>query len=71
MSDKEFNEHREALISDNLQKDRNLAQASSHLWEHISSERYEFDSRRVQALELQKLSKKEVQVSTLSYVIFS
>lgn len=71
MSTKEFNEHREALIADNLQKDRNLAQASNRLWGHISSGRYEFDNNRLQVAELQKVCKKDVEVRFTAPAAFS
>ncbi|GMH33878.1 hypothetical protein BSKO_01712 [Bryopsis sp. KO-2023] len=61
MSGEEFDEHRDALISENLEKDRNLGQASVRMWEHIASEQYDFDTRARQVAELQSLTMQDVQ----------
>ncbi|KAK9862426.1 hypothetical protein WJX84_001898 [Apatococcus fuscideae] len=56
----DFEDNREALIAQKLQKDRSLLDESDRHWEQIEHHRYVFNEREQEVAELQKLSKQAV-----------
>ncbi|GAQ85219.1 Insulinase (Peptidase family M16) family protein [Klebsormidium nitens] len=56
----EFDEHRESLIDEKLQKDHALREESDRFWEQIWEPRYMFDARQQEAAALQTVTKEQV-----------
>ncbi|KAL2651160.1 hypothetical protein R1flu_019288 [Riccia fluitans] len=60
MSDEEFLNYKEALIADKLERDHTLIEETDRHWEQIWEQRYSFEARKQEALEVQKLQKSDV-----------
>ncbi|KAL3700566.1 hypothetical protein R1sor_018588 [Riccia sorocarpa] len=60
MSDEEFSNYKEALIADKLERDHTLIDETDRHWEQIWEQRYSFEARKQEAVEVQKLQKSDV-----------
>ncbi|GBG78735.1 hypothetical protein CBR_g27959 [Chara braunii] len=60
MTDEQFSNHQEALISQKLEKDTNLEEESDRHWAQIWDNRYLFNARKLEAQALHELKMKDV-----------
>ncbi len=61
MSAKEFEEHRQAVLTRLLEEEKNLQQRTGRYWNEIDMQYEDFDSREQLATEIRALSAKDVQ----------
>ncbi|KAG6541670.1 hypothetical protein Mapa_016935 [Marchantia paleacea] len=60
MSDEEFTNYKEALIADKMERDHTLIEETDRHWEQICEQRYSFEARKLEAMEVQTLEKSDV-----------
>lgn len=57
MTNEAFEKHKAALVVKVLEKEKNLAEASQHMWSHISTKRYDFDLKYYHSESIKKITK--------------
>ncbi|CAM6083277.1 unnamed protein product [Calypogeia fissa] len=60
MSDEEFGSYKEALIADKMERDHSLIDETDRYWEQIWEKRYLFEARKLEAMEVQGIQKRDV-----------